>query len=398
MEEVNLKQMISDLEQFKAKAKEEIKTIGETTVETKSAIEKLQADVFRRIDELQASINRPPVDSPPVRKSFAERLAESDSFKSLRSAWRMNAAGAVQIEDVPLLQRKTTITSDTVGVSTPGILVPERVQQMVKPPVETVRVRDLIPFGTTTQNAVEFPQEQSYTSEASVVNEASDKPESEWIPTISAAYVRTIAHWIPASNQVLADLPMLQSYIEQRLLEGLADAEDAELLFGDNTNLHLNGICTQATAVAGSYAAAGDTYIDQILSALMELAADKYVADGIVMNPIDWLSITKIKTEDGGTNKGAYILGGPGSDVAKRLWQIPVSVTTAMTQGSFLVGQFRGSVQGFDRLRSAIAVSTEHADYFVKNLVCIRAEERIALAVYRPNAFRFGEFVVNTSE
>lgn len=392
--EIDLKQVVSDLNAFQAKAKEEIAQTGAANLETKEAVAKLQTEANRRMDELEAMLKRPGPVAPivPQVKSFAERLAETDSFQSLKNAYRMNAAGVVKITDRPLFEHKTTITSGTVGSSTPGILVPERVVEMVKPPMRLVRVRSFIPFGTTNNNAVEYPRENVFTNAASPVSEGSSKLESALTFTIAYANVRCISHWIPASNVILADLPMLQSYIETRLLDGLADAEDSELLFGDNTDQHLNGLCTQATAFAGTYSAASDTRIDRLLAALMELAANNYIADGIVVNPVDWLQVLKLKTEDGGTNKGAYLMGGPGSDALARLWQIPVVQTTAMGVGSFLIGQFRGSVQGYDRLESAIAVSTEHASYFIQNLVAIRAEERITIAVYRPAAFRFGAF------
>jgi HK97 family phage major capsid protein len=292
----------------------------------------------------------------------------------------------------PILDRKTTITSSTVGSSTPGILVPSRVPGIVKPPVRPLRVRDLIPFGTTQNNAVEFVKENVFTNAASPQTEGGDKAESALTFTIDYANVRTIAHWIPATSQVLADFAQLQGYIDTRLLDGLADEEDDQLLMGDGVGLSIHGLTHEATAYAGTYDAGSDTRLDKLNHALAELEAGNYQADGWVLNPVDLRIIQVIKENIGGANLGAYVFGGPNSSLPVTIWGLPVAVTTAMTVGKFLVGNFRNYCMGFDRMMSRIDVSTEHEDYFIKNMVAIRAEERIALAIFKGAAFRYGSF------
>jgi hypothetical protein len=46
----------------------------------------------------------------------------------------------------------------------------------------------------------------------------------------------------------------------------------------------------------------------------------------------------------------------------------------------------------FDRWTARVEIATENEDDFIKNLVTILAEERVALAVYRPEAFIYGDF------
>ena len=143
---------------------------------------------------------------------------------------------------------KISFSSRAVGSSTPGILVPERMPGIVKPGVRRLRVRDLMPRFPTSNNAVEFVKENAFTNAASPTAETISKPESALTFAIDSATVKTIATWIPAAKQVLDDFAALQSYINQRLLEGLMDIEDYELVGGDGTGQHISGLTTEATA------------------------------------------------------------------------------------------------------------------------------------------------------
>ena len=62
-----------------------------------------------------------------------------------------------------------------------------------------------------------------------------------------------------------------------------------------------------------------------------------------------------------------------------------------MPAGKFMVGAFNMGAQVFDREDANVQVSTEDGDNFTKNLVTIRGEERIALAVFRPQSFVYGD-------
>jgi HK97 family phage major capsid protein len=364
-----------------------IATLGIT--ETKEGLTNLRTI----IDQMRAEMLRPTPGTPgggPEQKSLGQKFIELDAVKEFARSWRK---GYVPMDlDGPFFERKTLIDSSALGYSTPGILSAERVGGITKPPVRRLRVRDLIPWGTTGSSAIEFLKENAFTNAASPQTEGQDKGESALTFTIDHAHVQTIATWIPASRQALDDLAQLQAYVETRLLDGLADIEDYELLSGDGTGVHLKGLAVHATAVVGTYATASDTYIDKVNNAITELEDAEYVADGLVLHPADWRKMQKVKTDDGGANTGLYILGGPAGNPGLRLWDLPVARTTAMPKGNFLVGQFQGSAQGFDRMMSRIDISTEHDDYFVKNKIAIRAEERIALAVFRPAAFRYGTF------
>jgi HK97 family phage major capsid protein len=181
------------------------------------------------------------------------------------------------------------------------------------------------------------------------------------------------------------DAPQLQSYIDGRLRWGLAYVEENELLYGDGTGQHLYGIIPQATAYSAAFTPASLQNIDTLRLASLQATLALYPASGYVLHPTDWAKIETTKDL-----QGRYIIGDPQSQDAKMLWGLPVVQSMAMQVSHFLVGAFKLGAQLFDRLTMEVLISTENADDFVRNMITIRAEERLALCVYRPAAFIYG--------
>jgi HK97 family phage major capsid protein len=255
-------------------------------------------------------------------------------------------------------------------------------------PQRRLTVRDLLAPGNTTSNMVEFSRQTVRTNNANVVSEGMRKPESDLGFEIEQAPVRTIAHFVKASKQVLSDAPMLESTIDSELMYGLKLKEEAELLYGSGSGQHLEGITVQATAFSPPYVISGATRFDIIAQAIAQSQQALLEATGIVLNDMDLAALRHIKDDNGN-----YITsGGPFGPPITSIWGKSVVGTPAMTQGSFLVGAFRDGAQIFDRWDAGVLVSTENEDDFVKNLCTILCEERLALAVKRPQAFIYGQF------
>jgi len=86
-------------------------------------------------------------------------------------------------------------------------------------------------------------------------------------------------------------------------------------------------------------------------------------------------------------------VGAPGVVASPlNLWGFPVVLSVAMPAGSYVVGQFNPYSQIFDRDTAAVEVAEQNQDDFVKNIVTVRAEERLAFAIYQPGAFSKGTF------
>lgn len=263
------------------------------------------------------------------RKSVGANVIEDADIKAFMD--RAPSKGSVQFACKAII---TSLTTDADG-SAGDLIVPDRLAGIVAPPERRMTVRDLITPGRTSSNSIQFVQETGFTNSAAAVAETVQKPQSELKFDLKTLPVATIAHWVQASKQILADAPMLESYIDGRLRYGLAYAEELQLLKGDGTGSNLLGIIPQATAYAAPGGLVHDTMIDQLRYAMLQAVLAEYPATGHVLHPIDWARIETLK--DG---EGRFIIGNPTAGTAPTLWRLPVVETPAMTVDKFLTGAF----------------------------------------------------------
>ncbi|MDQ1078000.1 phage major capsid protein [Pseudoroseomonas cervicalis] len=368
----------------------ELKNLGKVTEETKASADRALAEmnaISARMTEVEQKMARRGGDGRPDEpQTIGEMVLGSDDVKAAL-AQRDLFKGRVSVEVKAITSAATTVGS---GVSGTTSLVPaDRRPGMIMLPDRRLTVRDLLMPGRTTSGVIEYPKETLFTNNAAPVAETAQKPESNMTFEQVTTPVRVIAHWVAASKQILSDAPMLQSYIDGRLRYGLAFKEEQQLLTGDGTGQNLLGIMPQATTFAAPAGApTTTTHIDKLRVALLQAALAEYPSTGMVLNPIDWTTIELTKD-----TTGQYIIGNPQGTLAPTLWGLPVVATQAMAQNNFLVGAFRLGAQIFDRWDATVLISTENADNFVKNMVTILAEERLGLAVYRPQAFVKGTLV-----
>lgn len=251
----------------------------------------------------------------------------------------------------------------------------------------TLRVRDLIPTVPTTSNAWQFVRELLFVNAAAETAEGALKPEATLTFEDMTVNIRTIAHWIKASNQILADAPALRAYIDNRLRYGVELREEQQIVAGNGAGQNISGM-----TAAGNFTAftptSGDTAIDSVNRAKYSILGADYVPTGVLMNPADWGALERLKTSD-----DAYLVGDPFGQIFPVLWGLPVVATNSMTAGKQLVADFATSYEYVERSTTVIDVGYVNDD-FTKNLVTIRAEKRGALATIRPASVRFGDLTL----
>lgn len=373
---------------------DDVKGVAEDALAKAEAGETLSRDVKEQIDEALTKMNVTDETLKALQQKMArgagmatalktagQKFIESDRFKSFTEKGEPMTLGQSMRVDVKTL---TSLTTDAPG-SVGDYVRPERVASpMAMLPQRRLFIRDLIAPGQTSSSSIEFVQETGFTNNADMVAEGAVKPRSDIQADLTDAKVRKIAHIIGASMEILQDVPALMSMIDQRLRYGLEYRLETQILNGDGTGQNLNGIMTQASTFSApaGVAVEGETAIDRLRIAILQATLAEYPVDGIVLNPIDWTNIELTKDND-----GRHIIGNPVGSIAPTLWSRPVVETQSMGVGNFLTGAFGQGAQLFDRMLTAVMASTENKDNFEKNLVDILAEMRVALAVYRPEAF-----------
>lgn len=365
-------------------AQNEIKRHSHLSEETRAKVDELltrQGELQARLQTAEQMVAMAATGGGSARpKSWGEQFVENDEFK----AWA-SRPGARFVAEV-----KAAVTSDSASAG--DLIVPDRRPGIVAPMQRRLFIRDLLNVVPTNSNAVEYVRETGFTNGAAPVGEnpSGGKPSSDLTFEAGQVPVVTIAHWIHASKQVLADAQQLRGYIDGRLRYGLKLKEEEQLLKGSGVGLNINGLVTQASSYANpGVAVQAETRIDRLRLALLQVELAEVWADGIVLSPVDWAAIELTKTAD-----NAYLFANPRGAVTPALWGRNVVPTQAMDPGEFLVGAFGGGIAAeiHDRETVSISVATQDQDDFIKNMVKILCEERLALTVYRPEAFVAGDF------
>ncbi|RRW54817.1 phage major capsid protein [Pseudomonas fulva] len=358
--------------------KKEIEANGTVSKQLQADLTTVQEELKTagtRLFDIEQKLSAGNLDDPATKKSFAAQTAED-----LQKSWDGKSSGKVDV--------KSFDKQLGSGAASAGALIQPQVNPgILMPGLRRLTIRDLLAQGRISSNSLEYVRENVFINSAAPVAEGNLKPESNLTFTKETATVKTIAHWIQASRQVMDDAPMLESYVNNRLLFGLALVEEGQLLNGDGTGDNLVGLNKVATAYDATLTAEGDTRADMIAHAIFQTSESEFEASGIILNPRDWHAIALLKDAD-----GRYIFGGPAAFAAKVMWGLPVVATKAQAQGTFTVGGFDLASQVWDRMDATVEVSREDRDNFVKNMLTILCEERLALAHYRPTAIIKGSF------
>lgn len=298
---------------------------------------------------------------------------------------------APMADGTSLLEAKATLAGTVGGAA----LVPTDVRSTIIDILpKIINVLDLMPRVQTESDAIEYIQQTTRTLNVSFVAEATGsartgtdgvKPESTLVYANVTAYVRTAATWLPVTNRMLADAPLMRGIINTQLLDGVREEIARQVLVGDGTGENLLGILNQPTVQ--TFARGAMNEVDALFHArTLVRTGSKLAPTAYVMNPVDYEQVRLLRENAASATLGQYLMGPPNTLGVPTVWGLPVVEDENIPVDTVAVGNFAQGAVLADREQSAIRVGLIN-DQLIRNQQTILAEARVALIVWRPTAF-----------
>jgi HK97 family phage major capsid protein len=388
-DETEVKRLLSEID-----ALEEKLTAFETAEQRKERIQRGMRDYNRPAEQMRHAQGDASWEQP---KSKGQQFIESAEYKQraeqgmFHSENTRNEFSVPLAEGTKLMQSKALVYSGT-GVGGPMVL-PDYLSGLYEILQRELTLLDLIPTGQTSSSSVSYLEEKTYTNNAAFTAEATvttgttgTKPESVLEFQRKTALVHTLAHWIPVTNQMLADAPAVRSIIDARLRLGLYLTLETQIISGDGTGENFLGLITAGSGIQ-QRGIGTDSIQDAIFKAMQDIRVTGLARpNAVVLHPNDWTAVRLARENAATGTLGGYLFGPPSQSGPVTMWGLPVVMSMGLTENTGLVGDFGMGCMLFDREQPQLRVGWIN-DQFVRNMQTILDELRAAFVIFRPSCF-----------
>jgi HK97 family phage major capsid protein len=319
--------------------------------------------------------------APTPQKSLGAQFIETEVYADLR---RMPKSGRWQ---TPVVELQAAVT-----LNPPGLLVPPGTTILpFLPYPDEWGVASLFSQGTLDGGMIQYLQETVWTNAAAMVAVGAAKPESTKTFELKQQGLIKLAHWIGCPDEFLEDVAGLRSFIDAQMRNGVIERLNDQLVNGSGTGGNIQGLITlpgQTTAIALPVGPPEPTGAD-VAKAIAQMRANifgnsRLQPDAVVMHPTTWASTSSAMSSAGGYLAGPNTFG---AGVPPSVWGLRVVETPEVPTGTVIVGAFKQGGQLYTKGGVSLQATNAHQDFFIKNITAIRAEIRVAIVYYRPQAF-----------
>lgn len=381
------------VDQLAKASKEEAAQIAKEFHALKDEYNAKFAEYMKNLETVQKSVDQIAIERKRLEdtqiKNFRtelEKQFKSDKFKSFvqsKKAGERAAKHSITLDGVDAYKATVTPSTATADTSAPQYLP----TGIIYDPDRMSHIRDFIPGGSTTTNTLVIPVENTITDGTAVTAEGTQKGVSAFTLDNKTFPVMKIASVLKISEEMLDDVNGLVTYIVNRFTQKLRVKEDYTLLYSVASSTAFDGLTVAAQAYDDLLADSAVSEWDVLMNAITQAKIDEYTPNYVMIHPKDGL---KLKTKKGSDEH--YLGRAPWDKVPMTVDGVPIIETTAIGEGEFLVGDFSKGAQVFDRKSVSVNFYDQDEDNAQKNLITVVTEERLALVIYRANAFVYGDF------
>lgn len=383
-----MEEMTSKADQkLDAKLKEEINNLS-------AMISKKEENLQGALDKLDAQIQKGLLsqeEAAKKAKSFEDLIGEGMASDKFKNAFAESKSASFIMD----LTGKAVGTMSEAASLTGEVIAPTRRESIVEIAQRPVHVRSLIPQGTMNSNVYRFVQETAGEGAADVTGEGATKNQIDYDLAAVDSNVRKITAFAKVTEEMMDDIPALQSFLSRRLTKDIRKKEDQQLLYGTGLSNQLTGLSASPTTFAAYVADTNATIIDLLIQVYATLEALEYEANGVLLAPKDYYSIYLAKD-----SAGEYLKQDLVTTLGGQLFiaGIPVFRNTAVNSGEYFVGDWLNGAQIFDRMGVNVRFYEQDEDNAQKNLITVVAEERLAFPIFHPDSFVYGTLLTDINK
>jgi hypothetical protein len=347
--------LAADIAQLNEDAQKKNETIGELA----NKVKEMSASANRLKSGIETEAKKDWSNSDRFKAAIMDIVAENyDKIKSETSFMSTKVVGDM------------TMTNNLTGTSQISYVPSNLLRSFYNP-----HLYDVFRIIPTATGNVTFPRGNNPVGEGSfgAQTEGNSKSQVDYDVTMVNVSVPFIAGFAKVSRQMLQDLPFLQAYLSQSLVEDWNRAVNTRFL---------NTIASGSTALSTSATVNAEKMIDGVAQ---HMALGLGMPNVILTTHASWATLLKTKPADYSVPGGVTI--GAGGET--RIVGIPVVPHAQVTGSRFYV--INTDAFGIAQASALSVRSTEFDDTdFQKNLITYRAEARIELLSFQPTAAVYG--------
>lgn len=325
------------------------------------------AEIAEKVTEIQAKSNRLSA-TQDSKQDFVSAVAKGikENYESLQGVKKGSSVSfkvdGFVTKDAGTMTASANLTGSGVATYslTPSLRGRRRVHFRNIPGVE------VIPSAT---GIWKYYLNNSTPGEGSFGNQTigNAKAQIDYDFTETTVTVNTLAGFTRIARQMLRDLPFMQSFLPGELQEDYLRAED---------NSFINTLMSYTSAQTISASVLAEKFIECI----GHVMGRDYEPTAIVTTAGNWATLMNTKPSDYSLPGGSALT--VDATGAVNIAGVPVVVHNGMTSGKFFVGDF-SRVKIIQSSGLSVQFFEQDADNVTKNLVTVRAEADVALAVLR---------------